>query len=145
MNARLQNKLSQEKTKVEEFIDSIRVLFMGTPDETERMNRLEVFDSLLLLATYADPHILETEFQEVLPPNENNDTLNYMCQKLREINGICKNALSDEHDIYQNLFSTIKYPTAEKKHAVRNLLSKTISETIFEKTQTYNIYPANKT
>ncbi|KTC90548.1 hypothetical protein OQJ18_01130 [Fluoribacter dumoffii] len=135
MNNNLLEKIDGVKTKVEQFIDEIRDIFSQTNDEVEKKNRLEVFDTLLLLATYASPAELEHEFQNVLPHDQGN-TVHYLCQKLREINGFCQNSLSDEHEVYQNLFAEIDFPTESKKQAVRELLSKKISELIFEKTHT---------
>ncbi|MCW8397998.1 hypothetical protein OQJ26_04230 [Legionella sp. PATHC038] len=140
MNKCLLKKIEREKNKIEHFIDSMRDFFSKTHDESERNNRLEVFDTLLLLATYAQADALENEFQSVLPQNERGEAINYLCQELREINGFCQGSFSDEHDVYRDLFSEIKFPTAEKKHAVRKLLSATITELIFEKTNT----PSNR-
>ncbi|QLZ69794.1 hypothetical protein FOLKNPGA_02593 [Legionella sp. PC1000] len=134
MNARLLEKIAHEKDKVELFIDSMRDIFERTPDELEKAKRLEIFDTLLLLATYAEAEELENEFQIALPNNEHNDSITYLCQQLREINGFCQCTFSDEHNVYQDLLSEVITP--EKKQAVRELLSKTISELIFEKTNT---------
>lgn len=136
MNPRLLKKITQQQNNVAQFIDSMRDIFSKTPNESEKINRFEVFDTLLLLATYAQPEMLEHEFQSVLPQNEGEDTLSYLCEKLREINGFCSGSFSDEHGTYQDLFSEIKFPTSEKKQAARDLLSKAISEIIFEKTNT---------
>ncbi|HHT0592008.1 TPA: hypothetical protein ACTXXA_000562 [Legionella anisa] len=137
MHARLLKKIAREKEKVEHFIDSMRDTFEKTPDEGEKTKRLEVFDTLLLLATYAQAEELESEFQMVLPNNEHNDAITYLCQQLREINGFCQCTFSDEHRVYQDLLA--EETTLEKKQAVRDLLSKTISELIFEKTNTGSI------
>ncbi|WP_237760474.1 MULTISPECIES: hypothetical protein [Legionella] len=136
MNERLLKKIELEKNKIKEFIDSMRCIFSETANEAEKINRLEVLDTLLLLATYAQPDELENEFLSVLPNNERGDTLNYLCQQLREINGFCLGSFSDEHEVYQDLFSNIELSTAEKKQAVRDLLSKNITELIFTETQT---------
>lgn len=136
MDARLLEKITREKAKIAQFIDSMRDIFEKTPDEYEKANRLEVFDTLLLLATYAEAEELENEFQIALPNNEHNDSITYLCQQLREINGFCQCSFSDEHSVYQDLFAEI---TPEKKQAVRDLLSKEISELIFEKTNTGSI------
>ncbi|WP_412757800.1 hypothetical protein [Legionella bozemanae] len=136
MDARLLEKITREKAKIAQFIDSMRGIFEKTPDEYEKANRLEVFDTLLLLATYAEAEELENEFQIALPNNEHNDSITYLCQQLREINGFCQCSFSDEHSVYQDLFAEI---TPEKKQAVRDLLSKEISELIFEKTNTGSI------
>lgn len=90
MNDRLKQKIEIQKTKVEQFIDEMHQLFMQTADENERNNRLDVFDTLLLLATFVDQQSLEDEFQSTLPMGQYDSTLNYMCQQLREINGFCK-------------------------------------------------------
>ncbi|HHF7367471.1 TPA: hypothetical protein ACPSKY_002605 [Legionella bozemanae] len=136
MDARLLEKITREKAKIAQFIDSMRDIFEKTPDEYEKANRLEVFDTLLLLATYAQAEELENEFQIALPNNEHNDSVTYLCQQLREINGFCQCSFSDKHSVYQDLFAEI---TPEKKQAVRDLLSKEISELIFEKTNTGSI------
>lgn len=136
MDARLLEKITREKAKVAQFIDSMRDIFENTPDECEKAKRLEVFDTLLLLATYAQAEELENEFQTALPDNELNDSITYLRQQLREINGICQCSFSDEHSVYQDLLAEI---TPEKKQAARDLLSKEISELIFEKTNTRSI------
>ncbi|WP_131794987.1 hypothetical protein [Fluoribacter gormanii] len=133
MNTRLLKKITRERNKVEHFIDYMRTIFEKTPDTSERANRLEVFDTLLLLATYANVEELENELQSVLPKDENTDTISYMQEHLREINGFCTSSFSDEHEVYKNLFTAI---TPEKKQGVRDLLSKAITELIFEKTNT---------
>lgn len=107
MDARLLEKITREKAKIAQFIDSMRDIFEKTPDEYEKANRLEVFDTLLLLATYAEAEELENEFQIALPNNEHNDSITYLCQQLREINGFCQCSFSDEHSVYQDLFAEI--------------------------------------
>ncbi|PWY53825.1 hypothetical protein DGG96_20260 [Legionella qingyii] len=133
MNTRLLKKITRERNKVEHFIDHMRAIFEKTPDTSERANRLQVFDTLLLLATYAKVEELENEFQSVLPKDENTATISYLREHLREINGFCTSTFSDEHEVYKNLFTGI---TPEKKQGVRDLLSKSITELIFEKTNT---------
>ncbi|KTD40487.1 hypothetical protein [Legionella parisiensis] len=136
MDVNLLEKITREKAKIAQFIDSMREVFEKTPDEDEKANRLEVFDTLLLLATYAQAEELENEFQIMLPYNEHSDSITYLCQQLREINGFCQCSFSDQHSVYQDLLAEI---TPEKKQAVRELLSKEISELIFEKTNTGSI------
>ncbi|WP_454781821.1 hypothetical protein [Legionella sp. WA2022007384] len=133
MNARLLKKITRERNKVKQFIDEMRSLLEKTPDTAERANRLEVFDTLLLLATYAKAEDLEHEFQCVLPKNEKANTIVYLQQHLREINGLCQGSLSDDHEVYKDLFADI---ITEKKQSIRDLLSKTITELIFAKTNT---------
>ncbi|MGL5741900.1 MAG: hypothetical protein ACRCXC_04795 [Legionella sp.] len=136
MNARLAKKITEQKAKIEQFIDSIHAVLSSTPDENERNNRLEVFDTLLLLATYADLETLEIEFTNSLPNIDSDKTLNYLRQQLREINGLCKKTLSDDHEVYHDLFSLMTLPTPEKKQALRELLSNNLSQVIFDKTNT---------
>ncbi|QMT60910.1 hypothetical protein [Legionella sp. PC997] len=133
MNTRLLKKITRERNKVEQFIDHTRELFAKTPDISERTNRLDVFDTLLLLATYAKAEELENEFQCVLPNNENVNSIVYLKEHLREINGFCQSTHSDEHEVYKDLFTDL---ASEKKQGVRDLLSKTITELILEKTHT---------
>ena len=133
MNTRLLKKITRERNKVGQFIDHMRSLLEKTPDTTERANRLEVFDTLLLLATYAKAEELENEFQSVLPKNENIEALVYLQEHLREINGFCQSSLSDNHEVYRDLFTEL---SLEAKQGARDLLSKTITELIFEKTNT---------
>ncbi len=145
MNTELQVKIAFQKNKIEQFINQMRKILSTTPDAIEKENRLEVFDTLLLLATYADSEELEKEFQRSLPQYETDNTINYMCRQLREINGFCKCSLSDEHEVYQDLFTTITLPSTRAKHSARELLSETISKMIIETTNaahTYQITPS---
>lgn len=140
MNAKLQVKIALQKNKIEQFINQMRQILSSTPDEVEKENRLEIFDTLLLLATYADSAELENEFKRSLPQYETDSTINYICRQLREINGFCKCSLSDEHEVYQDLFSTLTHPSARTKHSARELLSETISSMILETTNAADMY-----
>ncbi|KTD09117.1 hypothetical protein Lgra_2352 [Legionella gratiana] len=140
MNTEFQVKIALQKEKIENFISQMRKILSNNDDAVEKENRLEIFDTLLLLATYANSEELEKEFQSSLPLYETDNTINYMCRQLREINGFCKCSLSDEHEVYQDLFSTITFPSARAKNSARELLSQTISRTILEATNTAKIY-----
>ncbi len=140
MNTELQVKIALQKNKIEQFINQMRQILSNTPDEVEKENRLEIFDTLLLLATYAAPAELENELKRSLPQYENNSTINYICRKLREINGFCKCSLSDEHEVYQDLFSALTHTSSRTKYSVRELLSETISNLIIETTNAAGIY-----
>ncbi|KTD62623.1 hypothetical protein Lsan_1805 [Legionella santicrucis] len=145
MNTELQIKIALQKNKIEKFINQMRKTLSDTPDAAEKENRLVIFDTLLLLATYADSEELEKEFQRSLPQYETDNTINYMCQQLREINGFCKCSFSDEHEVYQDLFNTMTHPSVRAKHFARELLSETISKMIIETTNaadTYQITPS---
>lgn len=145
MNAELQVKIALQKNKVEQFINQMRQIISKTSDAAEKENRLEIFDTLLLLATYADSEELENELKRSLPQYETDSTIKYMCRQLREINGFCKCTLSDEHEVYQDLFSSITQPSARIKSSARELLGETISKMILETTNaadTYQISPA---
>ncbi|KTC84486.1 hypothetical protein [Legionella brunensis] len=133
---KIKEKIAVYRKNYEDFINEINHLFEQTKDPVEKTNRREVFDTLLLLATYASREALEKEFHDLLPLEENNPTLLSICQKLQEINGLCTCTFSDEHEIYQHLLAGSNFLNFEKKEVLRNMLSAEITELILEKTNT---------
>ncbi|CDZ77012.1 hypothetical protein BN59_01291 [Legionella massiliensis] len=126
----MQAKIELYKNDVEQFIDDIRRLFDTTEDLTERANRQGVFDTLLTLATYATPSQLESEFKRTLP-READETLNYLRNKLKEINGVCTSTLSTSHELYSGPF--LGFADASTQQAFRNELSDEITRLVLGK------------
>ncbi|WP_019216621.1 hypothetical protein [Legionella tunisiensis] len=67
---------------------------------------------------------------------EDNPSLTYLCQGLREINGLCTFSLSDRHEIYQPLFINIQFNHFDEKEHLRKELGRQLTELIFKKTNT---------
>lgn len=122
--------------RMTDFIDGVHKSLNSTADVKERINRLEVFDSLLLLATYVSAGELEKALSRSLPLEEANPGLTYLCKKLREINGLCTFAFNDSHGIYRALFTNIQFNNFDEKERLRKELSRQLTELIFEKTNT---------
>ncbi|STX41934.1 Uncharacterised protein [Legionella donaldsonii] len=122
--------------RMADFIDDVHKSLNDTADVKERAKRQEVFDSLLLLATYTSAIELEKALSRSLPLEEANPGLTYLCKQLREINGLCTFSFSDSHDIYRSLFTNIQFNNFDEKERLRKELSRQLTELIFEKTNT---------
>jgi hypothetical protein len=131
MRKKIENAIKEK----EQFIDDMRAFFSRTKDTTERTHRLEIFDTLLLLATYAEKEQLEEEFKKTLPPYQDKDALSLMCKQLRVIHGLCKQSLSNDDEAYQNLFANNNL-TVEIETAICIELSDRMTQMILEKTDT---------
>ena len=136
----MQNKIENYTRQKAESIDKVRRAFVKTKNKEEQFNRNEVFDTLLLVATFANIDELERYIAQMLPMDKPNATVNYIVKQLREINGICTSSFGDNHETYQDLFYSLTFPTLETKQNIRDMLSKSISDMIFEKT---NAIPGN--
>ncbi|STX38719.1 hypothetical protein [Legionella feeleii] len=122
--------------RMTDFIDEVHKSLNSTADVTERIKRMEVFDSLLLLATYTSAAELDKALSRSLPLEEDNPGLTYLCKQLREINGLCTFSFNDSHDIYRALFTNIQFNNFDEKERLRKELSRQLTELIFEKTNT---------
>lgn len=128
-------KIREYTHQKEQFINAVRnAINVQTFNQEERKRRLEIFDSLLLMATYADSARLEEEFLSNLPSP--NGTITYICAQLREINGFCNQTFSDEHEGYLNIYNTLTYLTPEVKQTIRDKLSEELTTMILAKTDT---------
>src|SRR5947207_2984507 len=118
----MKQKIEAYTQKKSEFIDKVRGVFNKTVDLKEKQNRLEVFDTLLLAATCKEIEELDQDIALMLPTAQNNTTINCIIQQLREINGFCTCSFSDNHEVYQELFHALAFPTPEAKQNIRDIL-----------------------
>ncbi|WED43552.1 hypothetical protein [Legionella cardiaca] len=136
---RVKEKITIYRVQYNQFIDEMRCFFDKTEEPIEKAHRHEVFDTLLLLATYSTAAKFDAELHNLLPLEENNLRLKSMCQRLQELNGVCTCTLSDEHEIYQELFNGVSFLNFDKKDILRHRLSQQITELILEKTNTHSV------
>ncbi|CEK11548.1 hypothetical protein [Legionella hackeliae] len=143
---KIKSEIAAYTQKIEQFINTGHLLLENTKDATERAHRHEIFDTLLLLATYADSQKLEEEFNQSLPLNPPNTFLNELCHKLREINWLCTCTLPNEHEVYKSFFANFFFLTPQKKEEVKAMISQEIIQLIFTKTETNvsNVKAGNK-
>ena len=132
----MKEKIEAYTQKKSEFIDKVRRVFDNTVDLMEKKNRLEVFDNLLLAATWKEIADLDLDIALMLPAANSNATINYIIQQLREINGFCTASFSDNHEAYQDLFQSLAFPTSETKQNVRVMLQNSMVTMILNQTNT---------
>ncbi|STX27694.1 Uncharacterised protein [Legionella beliardensis] len=117
----------------EDFIHETGEVLNDTPDMQERSNQLEVFNTLLVYATYATANQLECELSKCFSGEYENETINYMCQQLRELNAVCM-ASNKGDEACQGLYKNITHLTPEIKSYIREKLSKAAIEMVLAKT-----------
>lgn len=117
----------------EDFIHKTGEVLNDTPDMQERSNRLEVFNTLLVQATYKTADQLECELSQCFSGNYEDDTINYICQQLRELNAVCI-ASGKGDEACQGLYKNITHLTPEIKNHIREKLSKAAIEMVLAKT-----------
>ena len=132
----MKEKIEAYTQKKSEFIDKVRRVFDKTVDLKEKQNRQEVFDTLLLAATWKEIGDLDRDIALMLPAANSNATINYIIQQLREINGFCTASFSDKHEVYLDLFQSLAFPTLETKQNVRDMLQNSMVTMIFNQTNT---------
>ena len=136
----MKNKIESYTRQKGESIDKVRAVFAKANNKQEQSDRNEVFDTLLLAAIFVSKDQLERDMAHMLPMDKPNATINYIAKQLREINGICTASFSDNHEVYQDLFYALAFPTHEARQNIRDMLGRSISDMIFEKT---NAMPSN--
>ncbi|WP_419419947.1 hypothetical protein ACNVED_01170 [Legionella sp. D16C41] len=117
----------------EKIIKDIHKIFEQTPEKEERSRRIEAFNTLLLLATWAEPKILNDEIKRCFAENQNNNTIALISEELREINRFCVSDANINNKNYQNPKTSISFfPPASTENEI---LGKALSDMIFRNTK----------
>ncbi|MGQ3889266.1 hypothetical protein ACQUW5_09570 [Legionella sp. CNM-1927-20] len=135
------NSISSYIEQKETFIDTAHHILDKTPDKQERMVRLTAFNTLLLFATYAKPHELESQIKICFPENdsESQNTINYISEQLRDLNYLCVAALSDtDNTSQQNTMREINFFKPEIKFS-KEELSKALIEMVLKTTKNISL------
>ncbi|STX50206.1 Uncharacterised protein [Legionella busanensis] len=129
------NKIDSYVKQKKEFINSVRDILNKTPDESERMRRMSVFNTLLLVATYANPDELENELKNCFAEYDVKDqkTINYISDGLRDLNYLCVTVLNDNNINQQNSRRINSFFIPESEVNVE--LSQALKEMVFAKTR----------